>query len=248
MSSPLPRRLLRSLAALATSVAARLETSVTDDCGRLAEARASLEVALGREVPAAECADMLSQAMVASLPLVLARKDVFSIAAPWLLEQAKPWERLVLEEVCGMTTHWLLADEIQHVLGTEYSVLTTKKPDLTHLFEHFLAEHCRLHRKRGGVFYTPVELVRFITHRVHQQLQQEFGLERGLANATILDPAAGTGAFLLGAIDLIHSDFAATDSWNDYVSRQLLPRLHGIEIIPAACLAAQLRPESRARG
>ena len=240
MNSPLPRRLLRSLAAHATNVAARLETSVTEDCGRLAGARASLEVALGREIPAAECADMLSQAMVASLPLALARKDVFSVAAPWLLEQAKPWERLVLEEVCGVTSQWLPAKETDLVLGTEYSVLSTPFTDLTHLFEHFLAEHCRLHRKRGGVFYTPVELVRFITKRVHQQLQQEFGLERGLANATILDPAAGTGAFLLGVIDLMHSDVAASENWCDFVSQQLLPRLHGIEIIPAASLAAQL--------
>jgi hypothetical protein len=240
MIPPLPRPLLRNLAALATEVAARLETSFAKGCDRLAAAKASLQTALGREIPTGECAVMLSQAMVASFPLVIARKDVFAAAAPWLLEQAKPWERLVLEEVFGVTSHWLPTDEIQRVLSTEYSVLSTQSPDLTHLFEHFLAEHCRLHRKRGGVFYTPPELVQFITRRVHQQLQQEFDIERGLADATILDPAAGTGAFLLGAIDLIHSDFPTGENWSEFVSQNLLPRVHGLEIIPAAALAAQL--------
>ncbi|MCE9525967.1 MAG: N-6 DNA methylase [Planctomycetales bacterium] len=254
MNPPLPRPLLRNLAALATEVAARLEASFAEGCERLAVARTSLETALGREIPAAECADMLSQAMVASFPLVMARKDVFAVAAPWLLEQAKPWERLVLDEVFGITAHWLRVEEIQQALSTKYSVLSTQylvpgtqqqtpitpHPDLTHLFEHFLAEHCRLHRKRGGVFYTPPELVQFITRRVHQQLQEEFGIERGLADATILDPAAGTGAFLLGAIDFIHSEFPASENWSEFVSWNLLPRLHGLEIIPAAVLAAQL--------
>lgn len=183
---------------------------------------------------------MLSQAMVASLPLVLARKDVFSIAAPWLLEQAKPWERLVLEEVCGVTSQWLPAKETHQVFGAEYLVPLTPHADLTHLFEHFFAEHRRLHRKRGGVFYTPAELVQFIARRVHRQLREEFNIPSGLGGATILDPAAGTGAFLLGAIEVIQAEFPQADNWNEYVSQQLLPRLHGIEIIPAACLAAQL--------
>jgi predicted helicase len=240
MRPPLSRRLLRSLAALATNVAVRLEASLTENGEQLAVARASLEGALGREVPAAECADMLSQAIVASLPLVLARKDVFSVASPWLLEQARPWERLVLDEVFGTTSHWLRAAEFQQGLGPESSVPISPCHDLTHLYEHFLAEYRRLHRKRGGVFYTPAEIVRFITKRVHRQLQEEFDIERGLANATIFDPAAGTGAFLLGAIDVVDADFKSTENWNDFVSEQLLPNLHGIEIIPAACIAAQL--------
>ncbi len=244
MNPPLPRRLLRSLAALATEVAVRLEGSLSAGCTRLETARSSLQAALGREISAAECADMLSQAMVASMPLVAARREVFEVAAPWLMQQAEKWERLVLDEVWAVTgvfgasahPKWLSAAETQYlVLGTEYSVLSTP-----HLFEHFLAEHRRLHRKRGGVFYTPPELVQFTCRRVHQQLQEEFGLQRGLAEATILDPAAGTGTFLLGAIDVIHAEFNPANDWNEYVAQRLLPHLLGTEIIPAACLAAQL--------
>ena len=239
MSPPLPRHFLKSLAALATEMAVRLEESLSAGHGRVEAARSSLQAALGREILAAECADMLSQAMVASIPLVAAQRGVFEAAGPWLLEQARPWERLVLEEVFEATSRgdstWLKLADIDHVLGTQYSVLSTP-----HLFEHFLAEHRRLHRKRGGVFYTPSELVRFICRRVHGQLREEFQLSKGLAEATILDPAAGTGTFLLGAIDLIHGDFNQANNWNQYVDQHLLPRLLGIEIIPAACLAAQL--------
>ena len=240
MKSPLPRPSLRKLAALATDVALRIEASFATGCERLSGASKSLQIALSREIPQQECADMLSQAIVASFPLVIARKDVFAVAAPWLLEQAKPWERLVLEEICGVTSHWLSAEKIQQVLGTQQRPPIAPYPDLTHLFEHFLAEHSRLHRKRGGVFYTPPELVQFITRRVHRQLQEEFGIKRGLADATILDPAAGTGAFLLGAIDLIRADFPASENWSEFVSQKLLSGLHGIEIIPSAALAAQL--------
>lgn len=246
--NPLPRRLLRSLAALATEVTARLEDSLAAGCTRLATARSSLQAALGREILPVECADMLSQAMVASIPLVVARKELFEVAAPWLLEQAYPWELLVLEEILAASgifadeykSTWLTRVETKQVLSTEYSVLSTQCLDHPHLFEHFLAEHRRLHRKRGGVFYTPPELVQFTCRRVHRQLQEECRLPGGLAEATILDPAAGTGAFLLGAIDVIQSEFNPTEDWNDYVARHLLPHLHGIEIIPAACLAAQL--------
>ncbi|MGI8982061.1 MAG: type ISP restriction/modification enzyme [Pirellulaceae bacterium] len=243
MNPPLPRRLIRSLAALATEVAVRLEDSLAAGSKRLEIARSSLQAALGREIAAAECADMLSQAMVASLPLVLARKEVYEVAAPWLLEAAQPWERLVLEEVLAASSispgkvgsQWLMFPDADQVLSTEYSVLSTP-----HLFEHFLAEHRRLHRKRGGVFYTPPELVQFTCRRVHQQLQEEFRRPGGLAEATILDPGAGTGAFLLGSIDLIHAEFSPAEGWDQYVAQHLLPHLVGIEIIPAACLAAQL--------
>jgi predicted helicase len=243
MNPTLPRRLLRSLAGLATKLAARLEDSLSAGSARLESARSSLQAALAREVSATECADLLSQAVVASLPLAAARKAVFEIAGPWLLQPAEPWERLVLEvvfEVTGVmpdldSLKWLTSLEITQVLGTEYSVLNTP-----HLFEQFFAEHRRLHRQRGGVFYTPPELVQFTCRRVHRQLQDEFNLPNGLAEVTIFDPAAGSGAFLLGAIDVIRSTSNHATNWNALVVQHLLPRLLGIEIIPAACLAAQL--------
>lgn len=66
----------------------------------------------------------------------------------------------------------------------------------------------------------------------------------------IFDPAAGTGIFLIEVIDQIHrtlvnkwqgdgqDDIAIRRHWNQYVSRDLLPRVVGFELmLPAALLA-----------
>src|SRR5690606_38757400 len=106
---------------------------------------------------------------------------------------------------------------------------------------------------------------------VHESLQKEFALPDGLADTTtwgemasknssltipegvsadapfvqILDPATGTGTFLVEAIDQIEKHLKAKwrkqgrkDAdvqalWNEYVPAHLLPRLNGFELMMA---------------
>ena len=96
-----------------------------------------------------------------------------------------------------------------------------------HFFEGFLQEYDKSIRKDRGVFYTPRPVVSFIVRSVDELLRTEFGLEDGLADTTtwgemagriddleipegatadqafvqILDPATGTGTFLVEVID-----------------------------------------------
>jgi predicted helicase len=68
----------------------------------------------------------------------------------------------------------------------------------------------------------------------------------------ILDPATGTGTFLVEVIDRIHTTMRAKWSrrgvgereirelWNDYVPRHLLPRLHGFELMLAPYAVAHM--------
>ncbi len=140
---------------------------------------------------------------------------------------------------------------------------------LVHFYEGFLAEYDVAHRKRRGVYYTPRPVVSFIVRSIDDVLRTRFGLEDGLADTTtwarwqrrrhnvklprgataqtplvqILDPAVGTGTFLVEVIDAIHrttvarwkskgchvSEIAAR--WNEYVPRDLLPRLYGFEVM-----------------
>ncbi len=140
-----------------------------------------------------------------------------------------------------------------------------------HFFEGFLQEYDSKIRKDRGVFYTPRPVVSFIVRSVDEMLRTEFGLEYGLADTTtwgemtkrfdnleipegatadqafvqILDPATGTGTFLVEVIDIIYktmtnkwkkegrmeSEF--TNLWNNYVPNNLLPRLHGYELMMA---------------
>ena len=132
---------------------------------------------------------------------------------------------------------------------------------------------------KRGVFYTPRPVVSFIVRSVHEILQKEFGLKDGLADTTtwgemkarnkdleipegvsdnapfvqILDPATGTGTFLVEVINTIYETLQAkwqsegkskaeqTEAWNDYVPKNLLPRLYGFELMMAPYSIAHMK-------
>jgi hypothetical protein len=119
----------------------------------------------------------------------------------------------------------------------------------------------------------------YIVRSVHDMLRTEFGLKDGLADTTtwgemsrrsddlkipegtspdqsfvqVLDPAAGTGTFLVEVIEVIHatlvgkwkaqhhSEKKILELWNEYVPKFLLPRLHGYELLMAAYAIAHLK-------
>ena len=148
-----------------------------------------------------------------------------------------------------------------------------------HFYELFLKEYDAKKRMQRGVFYTPRPVVSFIVRSVHDLLQTEFGLDDGLADTatwgdvaknhsdlmlpngvkpadrfvTILDPATGTGTFLVEVIDVIHKTLVQkwesenrteqqiVDLWNEYVPQHLLPRAHGYELLMAPYAIAHLK-------
>jgi predicted helicase len=148
-----------------------------------------------------------------------------------------------------------------------------------HFYELFLKEYDAKKRMQRGVFYTPRPVVSYIVRSVDELLRTEFGLADGLADTTtwgeiakrhkdlkipegvspdqdfvqILDPATGTGTFLVEVIDLIHRTLVAKWTaqghgekkidalWNDYVPKHLLPRLHGYELLMAPYAIAHLK-------
>lgn len=148
-----------------------------------------------------------------------------------------------------------------------------------HFYELFLSHYDAKKRMQRGVFYTPRPVVSYIVRSVHEVLQSEFGLADGLADTTtwgemasrgttrtipagvaptqpfvqVLDPATGTGTFLVEVVDLVHttliakwkaqscSDKEIGARWNEYVTEHLLPRLHGYEILMAPYAIAHLK-------
>ena len=148
-----------------------------------------------------------------------------------------------------------------------------------HFYEHFLAAYDKERKVKRGVFYTPRPVVSYIVRSMDAILRTEFGLADGLADTAtwgemakrranlrvpedtsptdafvqILDPATGTGTFLVEVIDLIHrtmvkkwsaQSYAETEIpalWNAYVPRHLLPRLHGYELLMAPYAIAHLK-------
>ena len=154
-----------------------------------------------------------------------------------------------------------------------------REDPVIHFYELFLKEYDAEKRMQRGVFYTPRPVVSYIVRSVHALLRREFGLKDGLADTAtweemaerheglripnaispaqdfvqILDPATGTGTFLVEAIDLIHKTLVAkwqaqehgetkiAALWNEYVPEHLLPRLHGYELLMAPYAIAHLK-------
>ena len=148
-----------------------------------------------------------------------------------------------------------------------------------HFYEHFLAAYDKQQKVSRGVFYTPRPVVSYIVRSVNELSRSEFGLADGLADTTtwgdmakrhkdlevpdgtppdqafvqILDPATGTGTFLVEVIDLIHGTMTQKWKshghdeqkiqalWNEYVPKHLLPRLHGYELLMAPYAIAHLK-------
>ena len=125
-----------------------------------------------------------------------------------------------------------------------------------HFYETFLSEYNPQLRKSRAVYYTPKPVVRFIVRAVDDILKTEFQLAEGLADTTkttkgahkvqILDPATGTGTFLAQVVEQIYDyeeDAGQEGMWPDYVKQELLPRLHGFEVLMAPYAMAHLKLE-----
>ena len=143
-----------------------------------------------------------------------------------------------------------ILDELNGVLQCADREAVLKKYDetgdaVTHFYEHFLAAYNPDQRKSRGAFFTPLPAVMYIVRAVDEILRQAFHIQDGIADksVSILDPATGTGTFLIGAVAQIFGRIAGQygqKGWHKYAANDLLPRLHGIEIMPSSYLIAHL--------
>lgn len=145
-----------------------------------------------------------------------------------------------------------------------FGKLTGQQDPFLHFYETFLAAYNPAKRKARGVWYTPEPVVNFIVRAVDEVLLTEFGLSDGLADTSkvsidwetgqtdkkgrpvrikkdvhrvqILDPATGTGTFLAEVIKQIAPKVknVAPGMWSQYIEQDLIPRLHGFEILMAS--------------
>ena len=78
------------------------------------------------------------------------------------------------------------------------------EPDLwLYFYEDFLAEYDPDLRKNAGVYYTPIEVVHAQVRLIDDLLVNRLGMTDGFASPGVvtLDPATGTGTYLLSVID-----------------------------------------------
>ena len=149
-----------------------------------------------------------------------------------------------------------------------------------HFYEDFLKAYDKAMRAKRGVFYTPSPVVQFIVRSVDEILKTEFGIEDGLASTItwgemmarkpelkcpkfctaatpfvqVLDPATGTGTFIVEVITQIHVHMLAKWAkqgkvtkaqwqplWVEYVKQHLLPRLYAFELMMAPYAIAHMK-------
>ncbi|MEE9265080.1 MAG: DNA methyltransferase, partial [Vicinamibacteria bacterium] len=173
----------------------------------------------------------------------------------------------------------LLDDANMEAVVLDFGDWNPQEDPVIHFYEDFLAVYDKKQKVQRGVFYTPRPVVSYIVRSVDELLRTEFGLEDGLADTTtwgemakrhedlripegvspdqafvqILDPATGTGTFLVEVIDLInktmvgkwkaqgHGEKKIQALWNEYVPKHLLPCLHAYEILMAPYAIAHLK-------
>lgn len=117
---------------------------------------------------------------------------------------------------------------------------------IQHFYEPFLDAFDPELRKQLGVWYTPSEVVQYMVTRIDTVLRDELQISAGLAdeNVLVLDPATGTGSFLVEVIRCIHRKLSADGDGKLAaltVKEAVTQRLFGFEILPAPFVVAHLQ-------
>ena len=152
--------------------------------------------------------------------------------------------RWIFQEIINVINHLDLAG-IVHTLSFHSEQQQTEEEQIDpylYFYETFLGEFDPHKRKAKGVYYTPVQVVSFITRSIQAMLRQSFGKKTGFADpsVTVLDFAAGTGTFLVSIFELV---LAKIDrgSKKSVVQEHLLRHFYGFEYLVAPYAIAHLK-------
>ncbi len=115
---------------------------------------------------------------------------------------------------------------------------------ILYFYEDFLQTFDPRARERYGVYYTPIEVVQYMVGALDRALRENLGTE-GLRDpaVTILDPATGTGTFLLGVAERVRSqaEFEAGAGMAALALQDLAGRMFGFEILVGPYAVAHYR-------
>lgn len=117
---------------------------------------------------------------------------------------------------------------------------------LGRLFEGLMPDR---KRSRTGTFYTPAPLVEHVVRETFTCYEAAHRLDASTSSASaplesirVLDPACGSGAFLLGAVDYLTSARAAAAGELTSARRSVIAdSIHGVDLLPEAALICSLR-------
>jgi hypothetical protein len=172
----------------------------------------------------------------------------------------------------------LLARTNMDEVLADFGSATRKDDPVVHFYEDFLKEYDPAQQIELGVYYTPQPVVQYQVRTVDQLLREEFGLPLGVADPTtwreyvsrvggqvpegvdpdmpfvsMLDPATGTGTYLVEWLRQAESNvrqeaagrgvrgIAQDQEWARVVAKRILPQMAAFEIGLASYTVAHLK-------
>jgi uncharacterized protein YjeT (DUF2065 family) len=115
---------------------------------------------------------------------------------------------------------------------------------ILYFYENFLQTFDPQARERYGVYYTPIEVVRYMVGALDRAVRDNLATQ-GLRDpaVTILDPATGTGTFLLGIAERVRAQTEAQESEGmaALALQDLARRMFGFELLVGPYAVAHYR-------
>ena len=249
------------------------DTSIKDDAkGLLQSTYNEIKNGLIQGIEIKEFAKIYSQTVAYGLfaaRLNDTTHENFSRAeAAELIPKTNSFLRGIFNNLAGNNIHenisWIVDDLVNMFRATNLIKMFEKeikkdRDPLVHFYEDFLMAFDPEDKKNRGVWYTPIEIVRFIVKSVDVLLRNKMGIAEGLASSDevlnqttngkefvpkvqTLDPATGTGTFLAEIINYVSEEFSNSPlQWQKYVRDNLLKRLYGFEIQMASYTVAHIK-------
>jgi hypothetical protein len=259
-----PRELARLLAPLCRFIRADVQIAIVDDQSGLSLLAREWRAALFPDADNAKFADAYAQTLTYGL----------------LLARVEGQGNLTLDSAAYAldVNHGLLAGALRALahpdarreLGTGLDVLlrvlNALDPEVwrhsdpsqddpwLYFYEDFLAEYDPRLRADAGVYYTPVAVIKAQVRLIDELLRTRFNKPRGFnaPGVTVLDPAAGTGAYPLAVLEHALGDVRQRSGPGAIAgaASDLASRLHAFEFLvgPYAVAHPRLTQAVRAAG
>jgi hypothetical protein len=158
--------------------------------------------------------------------------------------------------------------DVEQILA-DFGSKDRRMDPVVYLYEEFLKQYDPQQRMDAGAFYTPLPAVRFMTKAVDHLLKRDFGLPLGVADGgtwadvcrhlgielpdgtvadrqfvSMIDPATGTGTYLLEWLRVARESYVATHSekgWSEHFGQVVAPAMHAFEYSVAPYAVAHLK-------
>ena len=255
-----PEALAKHLARRTRELHTQIATALTDENSHASGVFSAFKELLLVTLTPADFADMYAQTL--AYGLFAARRTLpnttqFSrLTAAEAVPRSNPFLRQLFHQIAApnlaRNITWILDEIVKllqnvsaEMLSTAFDARMHVTEPVLHFYETFLAEYDPGRRVARGVYYTPQPVMSYIVRSVDALLKTQLGKPDGLADrdTLILDPATGTGGFLMEVLSRIRDNVTetyGTGMWQRYVNEHVAHRLIGFEVLVAPYTIAHL--------